>query len=647
MPRWHISGNSHKPKQSKKQSNRDATQHRPSRSVRISTGLSNPTKISTTSSTCSTTHNGLRDDDPATSCTVKSLGSGTFGFGMIDATKSKSTEQQTWWDSTTKTPELVASQSSLSFLTSTFGACTGVGGDFLKDSSAEGRVAQCRPNPTSTQTGLGARHCLAQKEDHKNGDDDDDNDDDDAVENLVVQLSHTALPLAKSGTCRTAGTTNATDSVWIWDESNNTAFTERASPELYTPTTPSVSKMSYGRLVSSARKLFFGNASGTERRSGETYHDNNVEQGPRQGPSAPSNCQWEDVGGSFVQSAEFSRTLNHTPASQERIPCTPLTAKRSLMASSFSIHPPKALYTPAYNDGTECEEEPIHIIATNDGLPLAKQDSNCDHVPINVTIKNEVPTAEAMGGHREIQYWRRRLQHATQHYGKRHWSTADAFFNLGLAQMKLLGSSKNDQLLVDTTAQTKHQYDLAVENLTIAHGMMERHYGPQHLAVGRALDALALAVVRRANYEKSKHRSRHSVQTAARFRSEFLRAQVWLEQAFALRVDHLGLWHVDTVETYNKLAGVKLRLGAVRSAANAYREVYWVRRAVYGQGHPSVAIAAHAVANCCYRLGDRGDALDWYEVALAVYESMGLPYRHPTVGKLLVDRSRIEDPQEV
>mmetsp|Transcript_3379 Transcript_3379/g.9408 ORF Transcript_3379/g.9408 Transcript_3379/m.9408 type:complete len:345 (-) Transcript_3379:1077-2111(-) len=174
MPRWHISGKTHKPKQSRKQSNRDATQHQPSRSIRISTGLSNPTKISTTSNTCSTTHNGLRDDDPATSCAVKSLGSGTFGFGMIDATKSKSTEQQKWRDSTTKTPELVASQSSLSFLTSTFGACTGVGGDFLKDSSAEGRVAQCRPNPTSTQTGLGARHCLARKEDHKNGDGDGD-----------------------------------------------------------------------------------------------------------------------------------------------------------------------------------------------------------------------------------------------------------------------------------------------------------------------------------------------------------------------------------------------------------------------------------------------------------------------------------------
>ena len=119
-------------------------------------------------------------------------------------------------------------------------------------------------------------------------------------------------------------------------------------------------------------------------------------------------------------------------------------------------------------------------------------------------------------------------------------------------------------------------------------------------------------------------------------------AQRLLEQAFAVRVHHLGVWHADTVETYNKLASVQLHLGQVREAAKAYREVFLVRRAIFGPDHPSVAISAHSLANCYYKLRRVQESLKYYQIALTVYETMGLPYRHPTVATLLKDRSRLE-----
>ena len=261
-----------------------------------------------------------------------------------------------------------------------------------------------------------------------------------------------------------------------------------------------------------------------------------------------------------------------------------------------------------------------------------------------------------MEGQHEIQYWRQRLHHATKYYGKIHTSTADAYFNLGQAQLKLQGRNINNSSNSNinngdysnsnsnsNNAKTKkrHQYDLAVENLTIAHGIWERKHGPHHLAVGRALDALALAIVRRANHSKSSNRKNNGSDKTT-YVDDLRYAQRLLEQAFALRVHHLGVWHVDTVETYNKLASVHLHLGQVREAAKSYREVFLVRRAIFGPDHPSVAISSHSLANCHYKLHNIKESLKWYQISLDVYETMGLSYRHPTVAKLLKDRSRLE-----
>lgn len=250
--------------------------------------------------------------------------------------------------------------------------------------------------------------------------------------------------------------------------------------------------------------------------------------------------------------------------------------------------------------------------------------------------------------HREIRYWKQRLHYATKYYGKAHSSTADAYFNLGRAQMNLSpnNSSHNRDNSLDpyrmphpreAASQQKHRYDLAVENLTIARQIWERKHGSEHLAVGRALDSLALAIVKRANHD----RSTIGVKKAT-VRDDLSYARRLYEQAFSIRVQHLGVWHVDTVETFNKLAGVLSHLCLLKEACQAYHEVFLVRKAIFGNKHPSVAISAHSLANCYYKRGNVKESLKWYDHSLNVYERMGLPYRHPAVTQLLKDQSRLE-----
>mmetsp|Transcript_21066 Transcript_21066/g.43351 ORF Transcript_21066/g.43351 Transcript_21066/m.43351 type:complete len:222 (-) Transcript_21066:51-716(-) len=189
----------------------------------------------------------------------------------------------------------------------------------------------------------------------------------------------------------------------------------------------------------------------------------------------------------------------------------------------------------------------------------------------------------------------------------------------------------------EAASQQKHRYDLAVENLTIARQIWERKHGSEHLAVGRALDSLALAIVKRANHD----RSTKGVKKAT-VRDDLSYARRLYEQAFSIRVHHLGVWHVDTVETFNKLAGVLSHVGLLKEACQAYHEVFLVRKAIFGNKHPSVAISAHSLANCYYKRGNVKESLKWYDHSLNVYERMGLSYRHPAVTQLLKDQSRLE-----
>lgn len=381
-------------------------------------------------------------------------------------------------------------------------------------------------------------------------------------------------------------------------------------------------------------------------------HSNVLEQCQKQNPCLQPN------------DSEF-RQWNSNPVFER-------ASSNSCRSLLFSFDPPEAQYAAAYGDEDE------DIVAGSKSRSHMEEDiydSMCyEKNSLLQSLDHENSLLQSIAGssytsnthtqqnsHHEIQYWMQRLHYATKYYGKSHLSTADAYFNLGRAQLDFSVSYQESTDLYprspiaitkhsrDASAQQKHQYDLAVENLTIAHGIWERKHGPNHLAVGRALDSLALAIVRRANHDRSKSSGKSNSNDASTIatRDQDLRyARRLLEQAFAIRNHHLGAWHVDTVEAYNKLASVLLHLGLLKEASKAYREVFLVRRAIFGNGHPSVAIAAHSLANCHFKIGAVKESLGWYRISLDVYETMGLSYRHPAVTKLLLDQSRLEEYME-
>jgi len=325
---------------------------------------------------------------------------------------------------------------------------------------------------------------------------------------------------------------------------------------------------------------------------------------------------------------------------------------RSSVGASLTA-PPQSLYAASYGDDDDIITNSAGINPKEGSIVSYEvNDENAQSPSSTIYATSSSSFTDNKGRDREIQYWRKRLHYATKHYGMSHSSTADAYFNLGRAQLNSKHNEVcNDSFLLhvkdprDVAAWQKHQYDSAIENLTAAHGIWECKHGPEHLAVGRALDSLALAVVRRANHNRSTTTSGSShSRTSQRFVAEDLNyAKRLLEEAFAIRVHHLGVWHVDTIETYNKLASVLLHLGLFKEASRSYREVFLVRRAIFGNRHPSIAITAHSLANCHYRMRAFQESLRWYRISLDVYEMMGLSYRHPAVTKLLKDQSRLEE----
>lgn len=205
-------------------------------------------------------------------------------------------------------------------------------------------------------------------------------------------------------------------------------------------------------------------------------------------------------------------------------------------------------------------------------------------------------------------YWSSIAISRTMKYGTMHRQTAEALLLLGHAHMRL------------------NKFQAAMDVFQSSCKIFKALDGPTHLSVGRALDAFGLAALR---YKEAGT-------------SNLTKAKNALEEAFAIRFHSLGVWHVDTVETFNKIASVYLHLGRLQEAAHAYNEVFLVRKAIYGSNHPSVAISAHGLANVYLRLQQPQESLRYFQVAMNVYNAMRLPNNHPTVARLLNDLKRLE-----
>lgn len=425
--------------------------------------------------------------------------------------------------------------------------------------------------------------------------------DDNKEEAMMVRFSKDPVPLTSSRSAVTA----RDSAMMLKSESLGGGISSDGAVRLNRATT------SYDAF-SSARRLLFGEEEPSKVTMPTTQ-------------SSPFQCKNDS--NAVCGTSDDTVNTSFIRWYSEELPVFP-SADKSMECSSFA--PSKTIYAAAYDDDN-----------------TTYNTKNIDDVPLDLSA---ILRSEVRESQNEIRYWRQRLQYAKKHYGNVHSSTADAYFNLGRAQMNLSpnNSTQNREACFDSNGlpsrhrkeapiQQQHRYDLAIDNLTIAHGIWERRHGPEHLAVGRALDSLALAIVKRANHNRAT-----SGASRTAIKEDMQYARRLLEQAFSVRVHHLGVWHVDTVETYNKLAGVLLHLGLLSDACKAYREVFLVRRAIFGNRHPSVAISAHAIANVHYKRGNIKDSLAWYEASLEIYEGMGLSYRHPAVSQLLKDQSRLE-----
>jgi len=188
------------------------------------------------------------------------------------------------------------------------------------------------------------------------------------------------------------------------------------------------------------------------------------------------------------------------------------------------------------------------------------------------------------------------------------WSTsASTFSNAGttLARARSLTALGHGHL-------QQKDYPQARLVLNEACQLYESIYGPNHTSVAMALDTYALACP---NDD----------------------ALSPLQRAWQIRSHHLGVWHVDTVDTYNKIAFCHERKGDYPKALATYQEVLRVRKAIWGPHHPSVAITAHALAKIHAQLGHSRESQTYFQMAKEIYTQLGMRYSHKAMASLVQD----------
>merc|ERR1712232_1077700 len=128
--------------------------------------------------------------------------------------------------------------------------------------------------------------------------------------------------------------------------------------------------------------------------------------------------------------------------------------------------------------------------------------------------------------------------------------------------------------------------------------MRKSMLGNNHLSVGRALDCVG---------------------RAAASIGEFQWGLIALYEALQIRFKALGPWHVDVADTLNNIAGIFYKLDKTELAEEAYTEVISVRRAVWGNNHPSVAVTSCSLGRTQLRGSNWTGAYDSFNEALRIY----------------------------
>jgi len=212
---------------------------------------------------------------------------------------------------------------------------------------------------------------------------------------------------------------------------------------------------------------------------------------------------------------------------------------------------------------------------------------------------------------RECDYWGTVVTGLMKSHGKVHAKTAEGLLQLGYAYML---SREYAQAVIAFQSACRIWKQLQQSD-------------DDRLALARVVDAIGMAWARVSQDDDQDH---------------CYKAKAALEEAFKIRYDLLGPWHIDTVETLNKIAYVHLHLREYDEAGNAYWEVFWVRKAIFGGDHPSVAIAAHALGNVMVHLAATEDAAKYFQIAVEIFDKMALPNKHPAVTRLMKDYKRLD-----
>ena len=286
-----------------------------------------------------------------------------------------------------------------------------------------------------------------------------------------------------------------------------------------------------------------------------------------------------------------------------------------------------------YNPLLRASVEQPNQIQEEDGTPRTKSLVGGGSSPSGLILWFE-PNKQETKSQKAQAYWKSQIAKKQKLHGRIHPQTAKAYYSWGHAFMNDTDSSP------DSSSSSSQSLDDACVAFETATQIWKEYYGPKHLSVALALDAHGYAMMM-----KSKKGKSGSSSSSSKNKKKLLlyEAKSLLDEAFAIRYKQLGVWHVDTVETYNKIAGIHLLLGNYQDALSHYEEIYLVRKAIFGStNHPSVAITAHTLANVNLKLCRPDDAKKYYDLALQIYNQMNLSSNHPTVAKLLKDRSSLE-----
>jgi tetratricopeptide (TPR) repeat protein len=121
-----------------------------------------------------------------------------------------------------------------------------------------------------------------------------------------------------------------------------------------------------------------------------------------------------------------------------------------------------------------------------------------------------------------------------------------------------------------------------------------------------------------------------------------------LRKCFKIRCDELGPWHVDTVETMNKISNIYMKLKWFPRAKHGFFEVLTMRTAIFGEQHPSVAVAAQSLGMAHLKMHEEEQAKAYLLQALNIFALCGLAkhaFAHrirQNVEKLGFDQGRVE-----